>query len=309
MSNFQYSQGKKLREALMKEKPLQVVGTINAYTALQAKRAGFHAIYLSGAGVANASYGLPDLGITTLNDVLEDVRRIMSAVDLPLLVDIDTGWGGAFSIARTIKEMIKAGAAVVHIEDQVQAKRCGHRPGKALVEKEEMIDRIKAAVDAKTDPDFIIMARTDALANEGLNKALERISAYIEAGADMIFFEGVRKLEEYQALTEQCNVPVLANITEFGVTPLFTLEELKEVGVSLALYPLSAFRAMSAAAEKVYDTIRKNGSQKDILAEMQTREELYQVLNYHFYEDKLNELFMKEKRREYQLIIRTNLRK
>ncbi|CCD07313.1 methylisocitrate lyase [Legionella pneumophila] len=295
MSNFRYSQGKKLREALMKEKPLQVVGTINAYTALQAKRAGFHAIYLSGAGVANASYGLPDLGITTLNDVLEDVRRIMSAVDLPLLVDIDTGWGGAFSIARTIKEMIKAGAAAVHIEDQVQAKRCGHRPGKALVEKEEMIDRIKAAVDAKTDPDFVIMARTDALANEGLNKALERISAYIEAGADMIFFEGIRKLEEYQALTEQCNVPVLANITEFGVTPLFTLEELKEVGVSLALYPLSAFRAMSAAAEKVYDTIRKNGSQKDILAEMQTREELYQVLNYHFYEDKLNELFMKEK--------------
>ncbi|MFO9238256.1 methylisocitrate lyase [Legionella pneumophila serogroup 1] len=295
MSNFRYSQGKKLREALMKEKPLQVVGTINAYAALQAKRAGFHAIYLSGAGVANASYGLPDLGITTLNDVLEDVRRIMSAVDLPLLVDIDTGWGGAFSIARTIKEMIKAGAAAVHIEDQVQAKRCGHRPGKALVEKEEMIDRIKAAVDAKTDPDFVIMARTDALANEGLNKALERISAYIEAGADMIFFEGVRKLEEYQALTEQCNVPVLANITEFGVTPLFTLEELKEVGVSLALYPLSAFRAMSAAAEKVYDTIRRNGSQKDILAEMQTREELYQVLNYHFYEDKLNELFMKEK--------------
>ncbi|HEN5530191.1 TPA: methylisocitrate lyase, partial [Legionella pneumophila] len=282
MSNFRYSQGKKLREALMKEKPLQVVGTINAYAALQAKRAGFHAIYLSGAGVANASYGLPDLGITTLNDVLEDVRRIMSAVDLPLLVDIDTGWGGAFSIARTIKEMIKAGAAAVHIEDQVQAKRCGHRPGKALVEKEEMIDRIKAAVDAKTDPDFVIMARTDALANDGLNKALERISAYIEAGADMIFFEGVRKLEEYQALTEQCNVPVLANITEFGVTPLFTLEELKEVGVSLALYPLSAFRAMSAAAEKVYDTIRKNGSQKDILAEMQTREELYQVLNYHF---------------------------
>ncbi|HAT1737358.1 TPA: methylisocitrate lyase [Legionella pneumophila] len=295
MSNFRYSQGKKLREALMNEKPLQVVGTINAYAALQAKRAGFHAIYLSGAGVANASYGLPDLGITTLNDVLEDVRRIMSAVDLPLLVDIDTGWGGAFSIARTIKEMIKAGAAAVHIEDQVQAKRCGHRPGKALVEKEEMIDRIKAAVDAKTDPDFVIMARTDALANDGLNKALERISAYIEAGADMIFFEGVRKLEEYQALTEQCNVPVLANITEFGVTPLFTLEELKEVGVSLALYPLSAFRAMSAAAEKVYDTIRKNGSQKDILAEMQTREELYQVLNYHFYEDKLNELFMKEK--------------
>ncbi|HAT3978540.1 TPA: methylisocitrate lyase [Legionella pneumophila] len=295
MSNFRYSQGKKLREALMKEKPLQVVGTINAYAALQAKRAGFHAIYLSGAGVANASYGLPDLGITTLNDVLEDVRRIMSAVDLPLLVDIDTGWGGAFSIARTIKEMIKAGAAAVHIEDQVQAKRCGHRPGKALVEKEEMIDRIKAAVDAKTDPDFVIMARTDALANEGLNKALERISAYIEAGADMIFFEGVRKLEEYQALTEQCNVPVLANITEFGVTPLFTLEELKEVGISLALYPLSAFRAMSAAAEKVYDTIRKNGSQKDILEEMQTREELYQVLNYHFYEDKLNELFMKEK--------------
>ncbi|MGX6641075.1 methylisocitrate lyase [Legionella pneumophila] len=295
MSNFRYSQGKKLREALMKEKPLQVVGTINAYTALQAKRAGFHAIYLSGAGVANASHGLPDLGITTLNDVLEDVRRIMSAVDLPLLVDIDTGWGGAFSIARTIKEMIKAGAAAVHIEDQVQAKRCGHRPGKALVEKEEMIDRIKAAVDAKTDPDFVIMARTDSLANEGLNKALERISAYIEAGADMIFFEGVRKLEEYQALTEQCNVPVLANITEFGVTPLFTLEELEEVGVSLALYPLSAFRAMSAAAEKVYDTIRKNGSQNDILAEMQTREELYQVLNYHFYEDKLNELFMKEK--------------
>lgn len=296
MSNLRDSQGKKLRDTLLKEKPLQVVGTINAYTALQAKRAGFHAIYLSGAGVANASYGLPDLGITTLNDVLEDVRRIMSAVDLPLLVDIDTGWGGAFSIARTIKEMIKAGVAAVHIEDQVQAKRCGHRPGKELVEKEEMIDRIKAAVDAKTDPDFVIMARTDALANEGLNKAMDRINTYIEAGADMIFFEGVRQLEEYQALTEQCKVPVLANITEFGVTPLFTLEELKEAGISLVLYPLSAFRAMSAAAEKIYDAIRQNGTQKDVLSNMQTREELYKVLNYHFYEDKLNELFMKEKK-------------
>ncbi|KGP62471.1 2-methylisocitrate lyase [Legionella norrlandica] len=296
MSNLQCSQGKKLREILAKEKPLQIVGTINAYTALQAKQAGFHAIYLSGAGVANASYGLPDLGITTLNDVLEDVRRIMNAVDLPLLVDIDTGWGSAFSIARTIKEMIKAGAAAVHVEDQVQAKRCGHRPGKELVETEEMVDRIKAAVDAKTDPDFIIMARTDALANEGLNKAIDRINAYIEAGADMIFFEGVRNLEEYQSLTEQCAVPVLANITEFGVTPLFTLEELKEAGISLVLYPLSAFRAMSAAAEKVYTTIHKNGTQKNILSDMQTRGELYKVLNYHFYEDKLNELFMKEKK-------------
>lgn len=289
------SAGKNFRDALAKEKPLQIVGTINAYTALLAKQTGYKAIYLSGAGVANASFGIPDLGITTLNDVLEDVRRVTSAVELPLLVDIDTGWGGAFNIARTIKEMIKAGAAAVHIEDQVQAKRCGHRPNKSVVPTMEMIDRIKAAVDAKTDSNFVIMARTDALANEGLNAAIDRINQYVEAGADMIFFEGVRELSEYQALTKVCKVPVLANITEFGKTPLFTKEELKNAGVSLILYPLSAFRAMSAAALNVYQTIRKEGTQKNILNLMQTREELYNVLNYYSYEEKLDELFSQEK--------------
>ena len=288
--------GKMFREALSKETPLQVVGTINAYTALLAKNAGYRAIYLSGAGVANASYGLPDLGITTLNDVLEDVRRITSAVELPLLVDIDTGWGGAFSIARTIRDMTKAGAAAVHIEDQVQSKRCGHRPNKAIVPPEEMVDRLKAAVDAKTDPHFVIMARTDALANEGLNASLDRISQYVEAGADMIFFEGVTELSQYQALTKICKVPVLANITEFGKTPLFSKKELASAKISIILYPLSAFRAMSAAAQNVYETIRTEGTQKNLIAAMQTREELYNVLNYHQYENKLDELFSQGKK-------------
>lgn len=294
-SPLQGSPGQRFHQALQQENPLQIVGTINAYSALLAKRAGFHAIYLSGAGVANASYGLPDLGITTLNDVLEDVRRITNAVDLPLLVDIDTGWGGAFNISRTIREMIKAGAAAVHMEDQVQAKRCGHRPGKAIVETSEMVDRIKAAVDAKTDPNFVIMARTDALASEGLDKTIKRINHYVEAGADMIFFEGVRELSQYRALANKCNVPILANITEFGMTPLFTKEQLADVGVSLILYPLSAFRAMSAAAINVYNTIRHNGTQKNALEKMQTREELYGVLDYHHYENKLDALFAEGK--------------
>jgi methylisocitrate lyase len=287
--------GKQFRNILQLEKPVQIVGTVNAYTAILARESGFHAIYLSGAGVANASYGLPDLGITTLNDVLEDARRITSVVNLPLLVDIDTGWGSAFNIARTIREMIKAGVAAVHIEDQVQAKRCGHRPGKAIVETTEMTDRIKIAVDAKTNPDFVIMARTDALASEGLTAAIDRAMQYVEAGADMIFFEGVRELSEYRALTQQCNVPVLANITEFGLTPLFTLNELKEAGISLVLYPLSAFRAMNQAALNVYQTIRKEGTQQELIPTMQTREELYHFLNYHSYEKKLDELFAKEK--------------
>ncbi len=287
--------GKQFRDALLIENPLQIVGTINTYSALLAKQVGYQALYLSGAGVANASYGLPDLAITTLNDVLEDARRITSQVDLPLLVDIDTGWGGAFSIARTIREMIKAGVAAVHLEDQVQNKRCGHRPGKALVDTNEMVDRIKAAVDAKTDPHFVIMARTDALCTEGLSNAIDRVLRYVEAGADMIFFEGAKELSQYQAVTRQCPVPVLANITEFGLTPLFTVEELKSVGVRLVLYPLSAFRAMSQTALTVYKTIRAEGTQKNLIAAMQTREELYHFLNYHSYEDKLDELFAKEK--------------
>jgi methylisocitrate lyase len=293
--SLQESPGQRFHQALQQETPLQIVGTINAYTALLAKRAGFHAIYLSGAGVANASYGLPDLGITTLNDVLEDVRRLTSAVDLPLLVDIDTGWGGAFNIARTIKEMTKAGAAAVHMEDQVMAKRCGHRPGKAIVETDEMVDRIKAAVDAKIDSAFVIMARTDALASEGLDPTIERIQRYVEAGADMIFFEGVRELSQYRAIANVCSVPILANITEFGVTPLFTKEQLADVGVSLILYPLSAFRAMSAAAINVYNSIRHHGTQKNVIDKMQTREELYGVLDYHAYEKKLDALFTEGK--------------
>ena len=284
-----------LRQALSQESPLQIVGTINAYTAMLAKRAGYRAIYLSGGGVAAASYGLPDLGITDLHDVLDDVYRITYACDLPLLVDIDTGWGTAFNIARTIKTMIRAGAAGVHIEDQVQAKRCGHRPKKELVSMIEMGDRIKAAMDAKYDKNFVVMARVDALAIEGLEKTIERIHHYVEAGAEMIFFEGVRELSQYQAVTRVCKVPVLANITEFGVTPLFTKDELKEVGVKLILYPLSAFRAMSAAAIQVYETIRTQGTQKSLLTEMQTREQLYEVLNYHQYEQKLDELFAKGK--------------
>lgn len=289
------SAGARFRAALQEEKPLQVVGTINAYTALLAERSGFRALYLSGAGVANASYGLPDLGMTSLDNVLEDVARITSATHLPLLVDADTGWGGAFNIARTIQQMIKMGAAGVHIEDQVQAKRCGHRPGKAIVSKEEMADRIKAAVDARTDETFIIMARTDAVAVEGMPAAIERAQLCIEAGADMIFAEALPNLIDYQQFTEALSTPVLANITEFGQTPLFTVDELKSVGIELVLYPLSAFRAMNAAALNVYQTIRKEGTQKNAINSMQTRAELYDFLNYYRYETKLDELFQQEK--------------
>lgn len=288
------SAGGRFRAALNKECPLQIPGTINAYSALLAERSGFQALYLSGAGVANASYGLPDLGITSLDNVLEDARRITSATQLPLLVDIDTGWGSAFNIARTIQEMIKAGVAAVHMEDQVQAKRCGHRPGKALVSKEEMMDRIKAAVDARTDENFVIMARTDAAANEGVSAAIDRANAYVAAGADMIFAEALTTLNEYQQFTQAVKVPVLANITEFGKTPLFTVSELKNVGVKLVLYPLSAFRAMSQASLTVYETLRKEGTQKNVIETMQTRNELYDVLNYLNYEKKLDTLFGKE---------------
>jgi methylisocitrate lyase len=288
------SAGARFRAALAAEKPLQIAGTINAYTALLARRAGFKAIYLSGAGVANASFGLPDLGITMLNDVVEDARRITGAVDLPLLVDIDTGWGSAFNIARTIKEMIRAGVACVHLEDQVQAKRCGHRPGKALVSTEEMADRIKAAVDARFDPQFCIMARTDAHASEGLNAAIERSLAYVDAGADMIFAEALASADEFATFTKAVKVPVLANITEFGQTPMLSVEELRQAGAAMALYPLSAFRAMSRAAETVYGAIRSQGTQQTVLDSMQTRAELYEVLEYHSYEQKLDELFSRE---------------
>ena len=284
--------GKKFLAALKEETPLQIVGAINAYTALLAKRAGFRAIYLSGAGVANASYGLPDLGITSLENVLEDVSRICGRVDTPLLVDIDTGWGSAFNIARTIKEMARAGAAAVHIEDQVQAKRCGHRPGKAIVPKDDMVDRIKAAVDARTS-DLQIMARTDALAVEGLDAAIDRCVACVEAGADLIFAEAMTDIAMYRKVVDAVKVPVLANITEFGKTPLYTKDELAGQGVSMVLYPLSAFRAMSKAAENVYGAIRKQGHQKDVVAWMQTRDQLYDVLDYHSYESKLDQLFKK----------------
>jgi methylisocitrate lyase len=284
-----------LLDALSNESPLQIVGTINAYTALLAKQAGFRAIYLSGAGVANASFGLPDLGMTTLDDVATDVCRITSACDLPLLVDIDTGWGGAFNIERAIKTMIKAGAAGVHLEDQVQAKRCGHRPKKEIVSTDEMCDRIKAAMDANDARHFTVMARTDALALEGLERTLERVQRYIEAGAQMIFFEGATDISQYQAARKLASVPVLANITEFGVTPMFTKTELQAAGIKLILYPLSAFRAMSKTATHVYETIRQQGTQKTLLNDMQTRDELYSVLHYHDYENKLNELFAKEK--------------
>ena len=286
--------GKKFRQAIIKESPLQVIGAINAYHARLAERSGFQALYLSGGGVAAGSLGIPDLGITTLEDVLIDIRRITDVTSLPLLVDIDTGFGGAFNIARTIRSVEKAGAAAVHIEDQVQAKRCGHRPNKAIVTQDEMVDRVKAAVDAKTDPDFVIMARTDALAVEGLNSAIDRACACVEAGADMIFPEAINDLETYQKFTTKVNVPVLANITEFGATPLFTCEELKGVGISIVLYPLSAFRAMNKAALKIYEGIREYGTQKDLINEMQTREELYDFLNYHDYEKKLDALFKKE---------------
>jgi methylisocitrate lyase len=288
------SAGARFWQALEAERPLQVVGTINAYSALLAERAGFRAIYLSGAGVANASFGLPDLGITSLNDVCEDVRRIAGATELPLLVDADTGWGQAFMIARTVRDLTRAGAAGMHIEDQVQAKRCGHRPGKALVSTGEMADRIRAAVDARPDERFVVMARTDAHAVEGQQAALERAAAYVEAGADMIFAEALKTLEEYRQFTAAAGVPVLANITEFGQTPLFTVGELAEAGVGLALYPLSAFRAMSRAAEQVYRTLRDEGTQKAALDAMQTRTELYEVLDYHAYERKLDELFQED---------------
>jgi len=285
------SAGARLWQALEKERPLQVVGTINAYSALLAERAGFKAIYLSGAGVANASFGLPDLAMTNLTDVCEDIRRISYATEVPLLVDADTGWGDAFMIGRTVREMIRAGAAGCHIEDQVAAKRCGHRPGKALVDTAEMMDRIKAAVDGRTDPKFVIMARTDAHAVEGQQAALDRAAAYVEAGADMIFAEALTTVVEYRQFTSAIDVPVLANLTEFGKTPLFTKEEMAEAGVRLTLYPLSAFRAMSAAAENVYRTLRKDGTQKAIIDTMQTRSALYDVLGYHEYEQKLGELF------------------
>ncbi|MDB6009852.1 MAG: prpB [Gammaproteobacteria bacterium] len=291
MSERSISAGARLRAAVEAERPLQVVGTINAYSALLAERSGFRAIYVSGAGVANASFGLPDLGMTSLNDVCEDVRRITAASELPLLVDADTGWGGAFNIAKTCKDLIKSGAAGMHLEDQVQAKRCGHRPGKALVPSEEMSDRIKAAVDGRTDPSFVIMARTDAHAVEGQQAALDRAQAYVAAGADMIFAEALTSLEEYRQFTAAIRVPVLANITEFGKTPLFTTTELGSVGVRLVLYPLSAFRAMSNAALAVYGALRKEGTQKSVMDLMQTRAQLYDVLGYNEYEKKLDELF------------------
>jgi methylisocitrate lyase len=290
MTNAQ-SAGARFRAALQAERPLQVVGTVNAFTALLAERAGYKAIYLSGAGVANASFGLPDLGMTSLNDVCEDIRRITGATALPLLVDADTGWGAAFNIGRTVREMIRAGAAALHLEDQVSAKRCGHRPGKALVSAGEMCDRIRAAVDGRTDDAFVIMARTDAHAVEGQRQAIDRAVAYVEAGADMIFAEALTTLDEYREFTATVRVPVLANITEFGKTPLFTTGELADAGVRLALYPLSAFRAMSAAAVAVYETLRREGTQQAVVDTMQTRTELYDVLGYHDYERKLDALF------------------
>jgi methylisocitrate lyase len=285
------SAGARLRAALDAERPLQLVGTVNAYTALLAEHSGFRAIYLSGAGVANASFGLPDLGMTSLNDVCEDVRRISSATQLPLLVDADTGWGGAFNIARTCSELIKAGAGGLHIEDQVASKRCGHRPGKELVPPGEMVDRIKAAVDGRTDAAFIVMARTDAHAVEGQQAAVERAEAYVQAGADLIFAEALTSLDEYRQFTSRVRVPVLANLTEFGKTPLFTTTELASVGVRMVLYPLSAFRAMSKTALAVYGAIRREGTQKSVVELMQTRAELYDVLGYLDYEKKLDELF------------------
>ena len=286
--------GARFKQALKDEAPLQVIGTINANHALLAQRADYKAIYLSGGGVAAGSLGVPDLGISTLEDVLIDIRRITDVCDLPLLVDIDTGFGSsAFNIARTVRSVIKAGAGAVHMEDQVSAKRCGHRPNKELVSKEEMVDRIKAAVDARTDPDFTIMARTDALAVEGLEAAIDRAGAYIEAGADALFPEAIRDLETYKKFTDAFKVPVLANITEFGMTPLFTVAELSTVGVGIVLYPLSAFRAMNKAAELVYETVRKEGSQKSVIDTMQTRDELYQRINYYEYETALDK-FLQE---------------
>lgn len=285
------SAGQRFRHALTLENPLQIVGTINAYHAMLATDSGFNAIYLSGAGVANASYGLPDLGMTSLDNVLEDVRRITSAVETPLLVDIDTGWGGAFNIARTIKDMIKAGAAAVHLEDQVAQKRCGHRPNKAIVSQAEMVDRIKAAVDAKTDDNFVVMARTDALAVEGLQAAIDRAAACIEAGADMIFAEAMTDISQYQQFKDATNAPLLANMTEFGQSPLVHKDELAKHGVDMVLYPLSAFRAANQAALNVFQSIREHGTQEQVVDTMQTRKDLYKHLHYHEYEDQLDRLF------------------
>ncbi len=285
------SAGARFRAALAAEKPLQIIGAINAYHAKLAEQVGYKAIYLSGGGVAAGSLGLPDLGISTMDDVMTDVRRITDATDVPLLVDIDTGFGGAFNIARTVKSMIKMGAAAVHIEDQVQAKRCGHRPNKAVVSQQEMVDRVKAAVDAKTDPNFVIMARTDALAVEGLQSAIDRACACVEAGADMIFPEAMTELSMYKQFANAVKVPVLANITEFGSTPLFTVEELATADVGMVLYPLSAFRAMNQAALKVYEAVRKEGTQKNVVPLMQSRMELYDYLGYHAFEQKLDELY------------------
>jgi methylisocitrate lyase len=290
------SAGARFRAALQLEKPLQIAGVINAYAAILAGEAGFRALYLSGAGVANASHGLPDLGLTSLQDVLEDARRVTAASSLPLLVDADTGWGAAAGLQRTVREVIRAGAAAMHLEDQVAAKRCGHRPGKELVGAGEMCDRLKAAIDAKTDPHFVIMARTDAAGVEGLPAAIERARAYVDAGADMIFAEALTSLDEYATFCRAVQAPVLANLTEFGRTPLLTASELASAGVSMALYPLSAFRAMSAAALAVYRAIRQDGTQRACLGQMQTREELYQLLGYHQHEAKLDELFAREKK-------------
>jgi len=289
--NKKLSQGKKLKQAISENKPLQIVGTVNAYSSLLAENKGHKAIYLSGGGVAASSMGLPDLGITTLQDVLIDVERITRVCELPLLVDADTGWGGAFNISRMVKSMITSGAAGIHMEDQVEQKRCGHRPNKELVSSEEMQNRIKAASDAKTDSDFMIMARTDAIANEGLDSALRRAASYVEAGANAIFAEAVSEIEDYKKFSENLNVPILANITEFGKTPLFSKEELKEAGIDMILYPLSAFRGMSKAAADIYSEILEKGSQQGLIDKMQTRDELYEVLDYHTFEKKLDELF------------------
>lgn len=284
------SPGNRLRQAWAKETPLQIPGAINAYCALLAERAGYQAIYLSGAGVANASFGMPDLGMTSMSDVVADIERIASVSQLPLLVDADTGWGHALCIARTVRAFIKAGAAGLHIEDQQAAKRCGHRPGKSIVETGEMVDRIHASVDARTDDSFVIMARTDALANEGLDASIERCQKYIEAGADVIFAEAITDPAEYKRFTHSLNAPVLANMTEFGMSPLMTVDQLRDVGVELVLYPLSAYRAMSAAADHVYRSIRSEGSQSGVVDQMQTREDLYEVLDYHRYEQQIDQI-------------------
>ena len=290
-----HSPGQAFRAVLTKENPLQIVGTINANHALLAQRAGYQAIYLSGGGVAAGSLGLPDLGISTLDDVLTDIRRITDVCPLPLLVDADIGFGSsAFNVARTVKSISKAGAAALHIEDQIGAKRCGHRPNKAIVSKEEMVDRIRAAVDARTDPDFVIMARTDALAVEGLEAAIDRARAYVEAGADMLFPEAITELSMYRQFADAVQVPILANITEFGATPLFTTDELRSAHVAMALYPLSAFRAMNRAAEQVYNVLRQEGTQKSVIDMMQTRNELYESINYYQYEEKLDALYAKK---------------